>query len=42
MSMTDEMTEHWTYYLYISLTLLPVYLGFKLLQWMGWELFVNN
>lgn len=36
------MTEDWTYYFYISLTLLPVYFAFKLIQWMSWELFVNN
>lgn len=30
------------YYVLVVITLLPVYLLFKLLQWMGWELFVNN
>ncbi|XP_035773435.1 uncharacterized protein LOC118456624 [Anopheles albimanus] len=36
------MEEDFAYYCYISLTLVPVYLAFKLVQWMGWELFVNN
>lgn len=38
----DIMTEDWTYYIYILLTLLPVYLFFKLWMWMGWQLYVNN
>lgn len=37
-----EVTEHWSYYVFITLTLLPVFLIFKLLQWTGWALFVNN
>jgi Phosphatidylinositol N-acetylglucosaminyltransferase subunit Y len=36
------MIEDWTYYVYISLTVLPVFFAFRLIQWMGWELFVNN
>lgn len=30
------------FYIQISITLLPVYLVFQLLQWMGRELYVNN
>ncbi|XP_055550179.1 uncharacterized protein LOC129732853 [Wyeomyia smithii] len=36
------MEEDLSYYVYITLTLIPVYLSFKLIQWMGWELFINN
>lgn len=36
------MTDDLFYYILIAITLLPVYLFFKLIQWMGWELFVNN
>lgn len=36
------MVDDVLYYVLVLLTLLPVYLLFKLLQWMGWELFVNN
>lgn len=38
----DIMTDDWTYYIYIMLYLLPVYLFFKLWMWMGWQLYVNN
>lgn len=38
----DAMTDDWTYYVYIMLTLLPAYLFFKLWIWMGWQLYVNN
>lgn len=38
----DIMTDDWTYYVYILLTLLPAYLFFKLWMWMGWQLYVNN
>lgn len=34
--------ESWSYYTFILLTLLPVFLVFRLLQWVGWALFVNN
>lgn len=37
-----DITEHWSYYIFITLTLLPVFLVFRLLQWTGWALFVNN
>lgn len=30
------------YYVLVVVNLLPVFLFFKLIQWMGWELFVNN
>lgn len=36
------MVDDVLYYVLVLLTLLPVYLLFKLIQWMGWELFVNN
>lgn len=36
------MTDDWMYYVYLAATLLPVYLFFKVIQWMGWELFINN
>ncbi|XP_037912084.1 uncharacterized protein LOC119652214 [Hermetia illucens] len=36
------MSEDGFYYLYISLTLVPVYLAFRLIQWMGCALFINN
>lgn len=36
------MTDDLQYYVLVAITLLPVYLFFKLIQWMGWELFVNN
>lgn len=39
---TSKMVDDVLYYALVLLTLLPVYLLFKLLQWMGWELFVNN
>ncbi|XP_037051325.1 uncharacterized protein LOC119085148 [Bradysia coprophila] len=35
-------TDHYSYYIYLLLTLLPVYLFFKLIQWFGWEVFINN
>lgn len=38
----DIMTDDWTYYVYIVLTLLPAYLFFKLWMWIGWQLYVNN
>ncbi|XP_033237819.1 uncharacterized protein [Drosophila pseudoobscura] len=40
--MTEEITNNWSYYLYISLTLVPVYLAFRLIKTLGWQLFVNN
>ncbi|XP_033247288.1 uncharacterized protein LOC117187805 isoform X2 [Drosophila miranda] len=40
--MTEEITENLSYYLYISLTLVPVYLAFRLIKTLGWQLFVNN
>lgn len=36
------MVDDWLYYILVTLTILPVYLFFKLIQWMGWELFVYN
>jgi len=40
--MTEEITGDWSYYVYISLTLVPVYLAFRLIKSLGWQLFVNN
>jgi len=40
--MTEEITGNWSYYVYISLTLVPVYLAFQLIKFLGWQLFVNN
>ncbi|XP_032307942.1 uncharacterized protein LOC116655052 isoform X1 [Drosophila ananassae] len=40
--MTEEITGNWGYYVYISLTLVPVYLAFRLIKSLGWQLFVNN
>ncbi|XP_055683107.1 uncharacterized protein LOC129789982 [Lutzomyia longipalpis] len=34
--------DGWSYYFYVIILIVPVYLAFKLLQWMGWSLFVNN
>ncbi|XP_030572807.1 uncharacterized protein LOC115771308 isoform X1 [Drosophila novamexicana] len=41
-TMTEEITGNWSYYVYISLTLVPVYLAFQLIKFLGWQLFVNN
>lgn len=41
-AMTEEITGNWSYYVYISLTLVPVYLAFQLIKFLGWQLFVNN
>lgn len=38
----EGITSEWMYYGYIGLTMVPVYLFFKLWIWMGWELYVNN
>ncbi|XP_067639348.1 uncharacterized protein [Eurosta solidaginis] len=40
--MMETITESWTYYVYVLLTLVPVYLAFQLIKFFGWELFVNN
>ncbi|XP_053950552.1 uncharacterized protein LOC129236857 [Anastrepha obliqua] len=40
--MMENITESWTYYVYVLLTLVPVYLAFQLIKFLGWELFVNN
>ncbi|XP_037896083.1 uncharacterized protein LOC119641457 [Glossina fuscipes] len=40
--MTDTITESWMYYIFVLLTLIPVYLLFKLLRFFGWKLFINN
>ncbi|XP_030242812.1 uncharacterized protein LOC115563647 isoform X1 [Drosophila navojoa] len=41
-AMTEEITGNWHYYVYISITLVPVYLTFQLIKFLGWQLFVNN